>query len=97
MTARWPENYTGYAHTEGFASPGGILPGQPHRYTAPAKLKLLCRPRRYADLANESLVWTGKCDAEVGIIAVHLGRLTASAGRAQSQLRTAKRPLDLRR
>jgi thiol-disulfide isomerase/thioredoxin len=35
-----PENYTGYARTENFASPGGVLPGQPHLYTAPALLRL---------------------------------------------------------
>ena len=39
-TLRSPENYTGYARTENFASPGGILPGQPHHYTAPAELRL---------------------------------------------------------
>jgi thiol-disulfide isomerase/thioredoxin len=35
-----PENYTGYARTENFASPGGVRPGQPHLYTAPAQLRL---------------------------------------------------------
>jgi thiol-disulfide isomerase/thioredoxin len=39
-TLRSPENYTGYAGTQNFASPGGILPGKPHHYTAPAQLKL---------------------------------------------------------
>ena len=39
-TLRSPENYTGYARTENFASPGGILPSQPHHYTAPAQLRL---------------------------------------------------------
>jgi thiol-disulfide isomerase/thioredoxin len=39
-TLRSPENYTGYARTQNFASPGGIRPGQPHRYTAPAQLRL---------------------------------------------------------
>ena len=39
-TLRSPENYTGYARTQNFASPGGILPGQPHHYTAPAELRL---------------------------------------------------------
>jgi thiol-disulfide isomerase/thioredoxin len=34
------ENYTGYARTEGFASPGGPVPGQPHAYAAPARLGL---------------------------------------------------------
>jgi thiol-disulfide isomerase/thioredoxin len=39
-TLRSPENYTGYARTENFASPGGIQTGQPHHYTAPAQLRL---------------------------------------------------------
>ena len=39
-TLRSPENYTGYARTENFASPGGILPGRPHHYTIPAELRL---------------------------------------------------------
>ena len=39
-TLRSPEKYTGYARTENFASPGGIVPGQPHHYTAPAELRL---------------------------------------------------------
>ena len=34
------ENYTGYERTEGFASPDGVRPGQPHTYTAPAELRL---------------------------------------------------------
>jgi thiol-disulfide isomerase/thioredoxin len=37
---RSPENYTGYERTEGFASPGGLLPGKPHTYTIPAHLQL---------------------------------------------------------
>ena len=37
---RSPENYTGYERTEGFASPGGAVPGKPHVYTAPAELRL---------------------------------------------------------
>jgi len=37
---RSPENYTGYARTENFVSPGGPLPGTPHRYTVPAELGL---------------------------------------------------------
>jgi thiol-disulfide isomerase/thioredoxin len=37
---RSPENYTGYARTENFASPGGLVPGRPHGYTAPARLRL---------------------------------------------------------
>ena len=39
-TLRSPENYTGYARAGNFASPGGIRPGQPHHYTAPAQLRL---------------------------------------------------------
>jgi thiol-disulfide isomerase/thioredoxin len=35
-----PENYTGYERTENFASPGGAVPGEPHNYTAPARLPL---------------------------------------------------------
>jgi len=37
---RSPENYTGYERTEGFASPGGAVPGKPHVYAAPAELRL---------------------------------------------------------
>jgi thiol-disulfide isomerase/thioredoxin len=37
---RSQENYTGYERTEGFASPGGPVPGKPHVYTAPAQLGL---------------------------------------------------------
>src|SRR5215831_9365753 len=37
---RSPENYTGYERTEGFASPGGPVPGKPHSYTVPARLGL---------------------------------------------------------
>jgi len=37
---RSPENYTGYERTENFASPGGAVPGKPHRYTIPARLGL---------------------------------------------------------
>ena len=37
---RSSENYTGYDRTENFASPGGAVPGRPHRYTAPAVLRL---------------------------------------------------------
>ena len=39
-TLRSAENYTGYERTESFASPGGIVPGQPHLYRAPAQLGL---------------------------------------------------------
>jgi Thioredoxin like C-terminal domain len=35
-----PETYTGYERTENFASPGGVLPGRRHAYTAPAELRL---------------------------------------------------------
>jgi len=37
---RSPENYTGYERTEGFATPGGPLPGKPHSYASPARLGL---------------------------------------------------------
>ena len=37
---RSPENYTGYERTEGFASPGGPVPGKPRGYTVPARLGL---------------------------------------------------------
>jgi len=37
---RSPENYTGYERTENFASPGGVLPDEAHRYGIPAKLEL---------------------------------------------------------
>ena len=39
-TLRSPENYTGYARTENFASPGGVIPGNRHAYQAPAELRL---------------------------------------------------------
>ena len=39
-TLRSPENYTGYERTENFASPGGVVPGEPAAYTAPAELRL---------------------------------------------------------
>ncbi len=35
-----PENYAGYERTENFASPGGIVPGERHGYTAPVRLRL---------------------------------------------------------
>jgi thiol-disulfide isomerase/thioredoxin len=34
------ENYVGSERTEGFASPGGVAPGQPRIYAAPARLEL---------------------------------------------------------
>jgi thiol-disulfide isomerase/thioredoxin len=37
---RSPENYTGYARTENFASPAGPVPGKPHIYTVPPRLGL---------------------------------------------------------
>ncbi len=37
---RSPENYAGYERTENFASPGGIHPGKPDLYSAPAQLRL---------------------------------------------------------
>jgi thiol-disulfide isomerase/thioredoxin len=39
-TLRSPENYIGYGRTENFASPGGVVPGRPHLYTAPERLRL---------------------------------------------------------
>jgi thiol-disulfide isomerase/thioredoxin len=39
-TLRSPENYTGYGRTEGFASPGGPVPGTPHGYSVPERLGL---------------------------------------------------------
>ena len=35
-----PENYTGYERTENFASPGGVVPGKPHTYEVPERLRL---------------------------------------------------------
>jgi thiol-disulfide isomerase/thioredoxin len=35
-----PENYVGYERTENFASPGGVVPDQPHAYEVPAQLRL---------------------------------------------------------
>ena len=32
------ENYVGYERTQGFASPGGVVPDRRHRYTAPSSL-----------------------------------------------------------
>lgn len=37
---RSAENYTGYARTEMFASPGGPVPGMPSTYALPARLRL---------------------------------------------------------
>ena len=37
---RSPENYTGYGRTENFASPGGLVPDEPHAYAAPERLRL---------------------------------------------------------
>jgi hypothetical protein len=37
---RSPENYTGYERTEGFASPGGLVPDRPHLYSSPSRLRL---------------------------------------------------------
>ena len=37
---RSAETYTGYERTEGFASPGGPVPGRPHAYAVPARLGL---------------------------------------------------------
>lgn len=35
-----PENYTGYARTRNFASPGGEVLDEPHHYAAPAQVRL---------------------------------------------------------
>jgi thiol-disulfide isomerase/thioredoxin len=40
VSLRSPENYTGYARTENFASPAGPVPGKPHVYTVPPRLGL---------------------------------------------------------
>jgi hypothetical protein len=37
---RTGETYVGHARTEGFASPGGIVPEQPHAYTLPERMGL---------------------------------------------------------
>jgi hypothetical protein len=37
---RSPENYTGYARTENFASPGGVAPAQRQSYSVPGDLRL---------------------------------------------------------
>ena len=39
-TLRSAENYTNTERSEGFASPGGVVAGKPHGYTAPAQLSL---------------------------------------------------------
>jgi thiol-disulfide isomerase/thioredoxin len=39
-SAKSPENYVGYARAENFASPGGLVTDQAHRYNPPARLKL---------------------------------------------------------
>ena len=41
---RSPENYLGYERTEGFASPGGAVPGQRYQYSSPLSL----RPNQWA-------------------------------------------------
>jgi thiol-disulfide isomerase/thioredoxin len=35
-----PENYLGFARTQGFASPGGMKRGEPRLYASPARLRL---------------------------------------------------------
>ena len=37
---RSPENYVGYGRGEGFASPGGAVPGRPRAYSLPQQLRL---------------------------------------------------------
>ena len=39
-SVRSAETYTGYERGEGFASPGGAVPGERHAYTAPGQLHL---------------------------------------------------------
>jgi thiol-disulfide isomerase/thioredoxin len=39
-TLRSAENYAGYGRTANFASPGGVVPGERHVYTTPARLGL---------------------------------------------------------
>lgn len=39
-TLKSPESYVGYERTENFASPGGELPDERHRYAAPSQLRL---------------------------------------------------------
>ena len=39
-TLKSAENYTGYERTENFASPGGVVAGNPHAYTVPGRLPL---------------------------------------------------------
>ncbi|HXW33912.1 MAG TPA: redoxin domain-containing protein [Acidimicrobiales bacterium] len=34
------ENYVGYTRTEGFSSPGGLVPGEPNVYRTPSSLRL---------------------------------------------------------
>ena len=52
---RSPENYVGYARTEGFASPGGLRADRQHVYKAPTRLAL----NQWA-LAGE---WTAKAQS----------------------------------
>src|SRR5207244_4578398 len=35
-----PETYLGYGRGDTFASPGGVVPNAPHRYTSPTRLRL---------------------------------------------------------
>jgi hypothetical protein len=39
-TLKSPENYVGYRSTQGFASPGGVIPDKQILYTVPANLQL---------------------------------------------------------
>ncbi|WP_245471969.1 redoxin domain-containing protein [Bradyrhizobium nanningense] len=59
-TADWPnlrspENYLGFARTESFASPGGLLQNRPHMYEAPTHLNL----NEWALIGD----WTARKDA----------------------------------
>ena len=47
---RSPETYVGFERTENLASPGGVVPGEPRAYVAPAKL----RPNQWSLSGN----WT---------------------------------------
>ncbi len=52
---RSPENYVGHERTEGFASPGGLMPNRPRTYELPTRLS----PNQWA-LSGD---WTVRSDA----------------------------------
>ncbi len=62
---RSPENYTGYARTENFASPGGPVPGQPHAYAAPAELRLNHRALSGTRTMGEQAATAGQADGQI--------------------------------